>query len=436
MGVIVNDDHDIHLMTVLIVSDGINPISANRPKLVVAVCLGIIPVRIQWLIESKASNCFLPTEPYHVKDDEVGFLLSKSIQLQSDAKQTGGVLFGKAILLSSGDANRDGLPAKIVFQFLAKVSGASLLKTQAQLVKLPAPSVIIIANDDVLLPSKVLTMSNQGAVVMTGKAFMQALKLQQFQFPSHAQDSVEPNPAASESSKFMVSSSNSETKVTAKKESDSAVPAKMEEAKTINKGFANAKPANSTNREPNHASVKEGKHTTVPDANAARSSEHNEKIYKPATSLGEEYSCNNAAANAGCKTFPYMDHSFVEGSESRSTEAASYPASIQPNFHNEFIRDHASRAAQLYQEKSASVTSTFIVDNDENVQVKIPVKSVLRTVSAENKEGVIEFGLGPMCKIGDGGNVIVHKNADNDTRQLSYRDGSGKTLFRAGLNLF
>ena len=252
-------------------------------------------------------------------------------------------------MLSSGVANRDGLPAKIVFQFLAKVSGASLLKTQAQLVKLPAPSVIIIANDDVLLPSKELTMSNQGAFVMTGKAFMQALKLQQFQFPSHAQESVEPNPAASESSEFMASSSNSETKVTAKKESDSVVPAKMEEAKTINKGFANAKPANSTNREPNHALVKEGKHTTVPDANAARSSKHNEKIYKPATSLGEEYSCNNAVTNAGCKTYPYMDHSFVEGSESRSTEAASYPASIQPNFHNEFIRDHASHAAQLYQ---------------------------------------------------------------------------------------
>ena len=356
---IVNDDHAIHLMTVLIVSDGINPISANRPKLVVAVCLWIIPVQVQWLIESKASNCFLPTEPYHVKDNEVGFPLSKSIQLQSDAKQTGGVLFGKSILLSSGVANRDGLPAKIVFQFLAKVSGASLLKTQAQLVKLPAPSVIIIANGDVLLPSKVLTMSNQGAVVMTGKAFMQALKLQQFQFPSHAQDLVELNPAASESSEFMASSSNSKTKMTAKKESNSVVPAKMEEAKTINEGFVNAKPANSTtpdatNRKPNHALVEEGKHTTVPDANAAQSSKHNKKIYKPATSLGEEYSCNNAAAD-GCKTFPYMDHSYVEGSESHSTEAAAlYSASIQPNFHNEFIRDHASCAAQLYQEKSTS----------------------------------------------------------------------------------
>jgi hypothetical protein len=130
--VIVNDDHDIHLITVLIVSDGINPISANRPKLVVAVCLGFIPVWVQCLIESKESNCFLPTEPYHIKDNEVGFLLSKSIQLQSDAKQTGGVLFGKSILLSSGVTNRDGLPAKIVFQFLAKVSGASLLKMQAQ----------------------------------------------------------------------------------------------------------------------------------------------------------------------------------------------------------------------------------------------------------------------------------------------------------------
>jgi hypothetical protein len=56
--VIVDDDHDIHLMTVLIVSDGINPISVNRPKLVVAVFLGIIPVWVQWLIESKVSNCF------------------------------------------------------------------------------------------------------------------------------------------------------------------------------------------------------------------------------------------------------------------------------------------------------------------------------------------------------------------------------------------
>ena len=97
---IVDDDHDIHLMTVLIVSDGINPISANRPKLVVAVCLGIIPVRVQWLIESKPSNCFP---------------LSKSIQLQSDAKQTGGGLFGKAIFLSSGVANRDGLLKKLSF---------------------------------------------------------------------------------------------------------------------------------------------------------------------------------------------------------------------------------------------------------------------------------------------------------------------------------
>jgi hypothetical protein len=79
LGVIVEDDHDIHLMTALIVSDGFNPISANRPKLIVAVCLGIIPVRVQWLIESKASNCFLPTEPYHVKDNKVGFPLSKSI---------------------------------------------------------------------------------------------------------------------------------------------------------------------------------------------------------------------------------------------------------------------------------------------------------------------------------------------------------------------
>ena len=42
---------------------------------------------------------------------------------------------------------------------------------------------------------------------------------------------------------------------------------------------------------------------------------------------------------------------------------------------------------------------------------------------------------GPVCKVGDGGKVIVHKNADN-TCQLSYHDGSGKTLFRAGLNLF
>jgi hypothetical protein len=47
LGVIVNDDHAIHLMTVLIVSDGINPISANRPKLVVAVVLGSIPVWVQ-----------------------------------------------------------------------------------------------------------------------------------------------------------------------------------------------------------------------------------------------------------------------------------------------------------------------------------------------------------------------------------------------------
>jgi hypothetical protein len=238
----------------------------------------------------------------------------------------------------------------------------------------------------------------------------------------------------------MASSSNSKTKMTAKKESNSVVPAKMEEAKTINKGFVNAKPANSTtpdatNREPNHASVEEGKHTTVPDANTVQSSKHNENIYKPATSLGEEYSCKNAAAD-GCKTFPYMDHSYVEGSESSYTEAAaSYPAFIQPNFHNEFIRDHASRAAQLYQEKSASVASTFIVDNDKNVQVKIPVKSVLCTVSDKNKEGVIEFGLSPMCKVGDGGKVIVHKNADN-TRQLLYSDGSGKTLFRTGSSLF
>ncbi len=174
-------------------------------------------------------------------------------------------------------------------------------------------------NDNVLLPSKVLTMFNQCAVVMTGKAFMQALKLQQFQLPSHAQDLVEPNAATSELSKFMASSSNSKTKVTAKKESNSIVLIKMEEAKPIDKGFVNPKPANSTtdatDREPDHASVEEGKHTTVPDANAERSSKRNEKIYKPATSLGEEYSCNNAAANnAKCKTFPYMDHSFVEGS--------------------------------------------------------------------------------------------------------------------------
>ena len=115
--------------------------------------------------------------------------------------------------------------------------------------------------------------------------------------------------------------------MTAKKESNSVVPTKMEEAKTIDKGFVNAKPANSTTPdatdcEPDYASVKEGKHTTVPDANATQSSKRNKKIYKPATSLGEEYSCNNAAAVTGCKTFPYMDHSFVEGSESCSTEAA------------------------------------------------------------------------------------------------------------------
>ncbi len=48
---------------------------------------------------------------------------------------------------------------------------------------------------------------------------------------------------------------------------------------------------------------------------------------------------------------------------------------------------------------------------------------------------MIEFGLGPMFKVGDGGKVIVHKNADN-TCQLLYRDGSGNILFRAGLNLF
>ena len=116
-------------------------------------------------------------------------------------------------------------------------------------------------------------MSNQGAVVMTVKAFMQALKLQQFQFPSHAQDLVEANPAVSESSEFMASSSNSKTKVTAKKESNSVVLTKMEEAKTINNGFVNTKPANSTTDatdcKPDHALVKEGKHTTVPDANAA-----------------------------------------------------------------------------------------------------------------------------------------------------------------------
>jgi hypothetical protein len=60
---------------------------------------------------------------------------------------------------------------------------------------------------------------------------------------------------------------------------------------------------------------------------------------------------------------------------------------------------------------------------------------VFRTVSDKNKDGVIDFGLGPMCKVGDGGEVIVHENADS-TRQVSYRDKNSKTLFRAELNLF
>jgi hypothetical protein len=186
-----------------------------------------------------------------------------------------------------------------------------------------------------------------------------------------------------------------------------------------------------TDRERDHASADNDKDTAhilspVPNANAARSKKTNEMNVKlTAAYLGEEDSCNDAATNnAGpCELLPSKHHPFVEGSGSHS------------NFHNEFIRDQASRAAQLYQEKSNSFRASFIAKSDENVRVAIPVKYVFRTVSDENKDGVVDFGLGPMCKVGDGGEVVVHDYVDS-TRQVTYRDKNGKTLFRAGLHLF
>ncbi len=144
-----------------------------------------------------------------------------------------------------------------------------------------------------------------------------------------------------------------------------------------------------TDREHDHASADNDKDTAhilspVPNANAAPSKKTNEMNVKlTAAYLGEEDSCNDAATNnAGpCKLLPSKHHPFVEGSGSHSTDTASYS-----NFHNEFIRDQASRAAQLYQGKSNSFRASFIAKSNENVRVAIPVKMVFRTVSDKNKD--------------------------------------------------
>jgi len=142
----------------------------------------------------ESHNAFLPTEPYQIKDAVLDFSLSKSILLQSNAQLTGGVLNGCEIFITKGVCNKEGMPTRDVFHFLVKASGGTLLRTQKtsggtlsrtqQLEKNFASRLVIISNST-LSPQFIVLCHMRDAVIVTGKAFLHAIKIQQFQLTSN-----------------------------------------------------------------------------------------------------------------------------------------------------------------------------------------------------------------------------------------------------------
>lgn len=155
-------------------NDKETPISTRKVKVVVAICIGIPPISIKWLIDCESHDAFLPTEPYQIKDAILDFSLSRSIQLQSTAQLTGDVLNGCGVLIANGVCSKKEMPTRDVFQFLVKSSGGTLLRTQ-QLEKHDVSRLVIITNST--LTSQSIKLCELGAVMVTGKAFLHAIKI-------------------------------------------------------------------------------------------------------------------------------------------------------------------------------------------------------------------------------------------------------------------
>lgn len=180
-----DDPSQLMKMNVLIVSDGAGAINENRTKFVVAISLGIAAVDMGWLLECQKKKKFVSTKPFEITNADVSFPISQSYERQRDAQASGGLLKDRIVCVSEGVAGKRGIPALELLHILIKNTGAAIADGGSSLLKLVkakqnASSVIIIANEsDSLAPFA--SVVSKGAVVLTGKAFMDGIKFQSFE---------------------------------------------------------------------------------------------------------------------------------------------------------------------------------------------------------------------------------------------------------------
>lgn len=380
-GVIIDKENDLQSMTVLIMNDKEIPIGTKKLKVVVAICLGILPISIKWLIDCESHNALLPTEPYQIKDAVLDFSFSKSILLRSNAQLTGGVLNGCEFFITKGVCSKEGMPTRDVFHFLVKTSGGTLLRTQqleknggtllrAQLLEKNVASRLVIISNSTLSPQFIALCHMRDEVIVTGKAFLHAIKIQQFQLTSNLPP-------------VMHSSFNAKTSL-------GVDTLKMETPKMET-------PMRETNQADDQAKINAD--FEVNPSTASRNSSNDAKI---------------AVTNV-------VDPSVIDPITSTSNATHS-------NFRDEFFHDRDIMVKQHFKERSDESTAKLVADKDEHVRTKICVKTVARSVST-HKEGAFDVGVVRMCKVGDRGTLCVHENPVDGIRRLSYRDGNGKKLF-------
>ncbi len=163
-------------MTVLVASDGKNPIKERRFKLSMAICHGIPIVFYQWAEACMKKNQIIAPDSFQITDNDVNFDLSQSLEKKRD---------GWKIYISQGVINKkNSLPSREGFRAAANAIGASVVTLSQLMVhvkgKQEVSDVLVITNDVSSLASGTAGLRGRGAKYMNGAEFMDGLKLQTF----------------------------------------------------------------------------------------------------------------------------------------------------------------------------------------------------------------------------------------------------------------
>lgn len=156
---------------VVAASDETSEVRPRRFKFIVlAIVKGCVTVNLQWVIESFKEGKFIATDRFRITDSQTGFSLSRSVEIHSIAKASGGLFKGFYFVLCGGVVTKSSsMPHKEGFKLLATLVGASLVSPSAKIEKLPHPEkVIVITNDVKSLAKSAAVAVKRGAQVMTG----------------------------------------------------------------------------------------------------------------------------------------------------------------------------------------------------------------------------------------------------------------------------